>query len=386
MTENPNVSQLGDLIRKNKRSVWVGFVITIALTFLLFGVSVWYPLFSEGKFNPIVFATNTIGFLLIWFVVTFLVARISIFKVLGVLLLLLIVVITTEFLRLPVNNPITLPALVLFWLGISYLLLPEFIKKHRYIVFSIYGAVLAYFYSFRTASDFQETHLQIVVYFITISVSFTFIFWIYQQLNWLISIKLNQTKTELALLKSQVNPHFFFNTLNNLYGLVMEKSDEAPEVMLKLSDMMRYTIDMGNQEEVSILDEINYLNNYVSLHKIRYHKNVDVQFHHEVDKSSNVAPLLFINLLENAFKHGVESSIGNTYVHLSLKTEGDKLVFEITNSYDHSVISTRSGTGLDNLKKRLKLIYPSRHKLSIVKKQGIYKAHLSLLLNPLPIR
>ncbi|PRX54443.1 sensor histidine kinase [Flagellimonas meridianipacifica] len=385
MSEDSNVSQLGDLIKKNKQSVVVGFVITIVLTVALFGINFWYAPLSQGELNPIIFATRTIGFLLIWLIVTFLIARLSILKVLGVLSLLFIVVITTEYLRLPVNNPITIPALILFWLGISYLLLPGFMKKHRYIISSVHVAVLVYFYSFRTSSNFQEIHLQIIVYYITISVSFTFIFWIYQQINWLITIRLNQTKTELALLKSQVNPHFFFNTLNNLYGLVMEKSDEAPMVMLKLSDMMRYTIDMGNQDEVSIMDEIEYLKNYISLHEIRYHKNVDIQFVHEVDKNVKVAPLLFINLLENAFKHGVESSVGNAYVHISLKTRRNKLAFEINNTFDNATIQKENGTGLDNLKKRLNHSYPYRHTLNIEQKRGVYGVYLGLSLNPFQI-
>ena len=97
-------------------------------------------------------------------------------------------------------------------------------------------------------------------------------------------MKIEKGKAELELLKSQINPHFLFNTLNNLYGLIVEKSDEAPEVVLKLSDMLRYTIYEGKEEFVFLKNEIVYLENYIALHKIRYQKNVDIFFNHKTEK------------------------------------------------------------------------------------------------------
>ena len=96
--------------------------------------------------------------------------------------------------------------------------------------------------------------------------------WLFQQWKWLKTLESKKSKAELSLLKSQINPHFFFNTLNNLYGLTVEKSDDAPNVVLKLSDMMRYTIYMGKEDLVPLKDEVDYLQNYIELHKIRYQK------------------------------------------------------------------------------------------------------------------
>jgi len=128
--------------------------------------------------------------------------------------------------------------------------------------------------------------------------------WIFKQIKSIITLKNEKSKAELALLKSQINPHFLFNTLNNLYGLTVEKSDDAPEVVLKLSDMLSYTIYEGKENFVPLKNEVTYLENYIALHRIRYHNNLDIIFNSQITGSFKIAPLLFIILLENAFKHG----------------------------------------------------------------------------------
>ena len=160
--------------------------------------------------------------------------------------------------------------------------------------------------------------------------------------------------------------------------MVVEKSSKAPEVVLRLSDMMRYTIYEGKKEWVSLTDEINYLETYIELHKIRYQKKVDIQFDHEVEENIPVAPLLFINLLENAFKHGVEPLTADAYIYLSLKTRGSQILFHIENNCESSISPEKGGIGLNNLKKRLELIYPNRHELKIEKTKTTYSVHLNL--------
>ncbi|MDO6744920.1 histidine kinase [Tenacibaculum soleae] len=121
---------------------------------------------------------------------------------------------------------------------------------------------------------FLKKHSSISLKLIGVILFFILVFgWIFQQWKW---FKNKKTKAELALLKSQINPHFFFNTLNNLYGLTVEKYDDAPDVLIRLSDMMRYTIYMGKEDLVPLKDEIEYLQNYIELHKIRYQKKVDI--------------------------------------------------------------------------------------------------------------
>ena len=132
------------------------------------------------------------------------------------------------------------------------------------------------------------------------------IFWLLKQLISIHTLKKEKTATELMLIKSQVSPHFFFNMLNNLYGLIGKDPKKGQELILKLSDMMRYSIYEGEKDLVTLQEEVDYLKNYIELHKMRYHKKIDVSFNCQIEDDYRVMPLLFIILLENAFKHGVE--------------------------------------------------------------------------------
>ena len=145
---------------------------------------------------------------------------------------------------------------------------------------------------------------------------------------------------------------------------------------------MRYTIYQGKEDFVLLKDEINYLENYIELHKIRYQKKVEIRFDHDVREGLKVAPLLFIILLENALKHGVEPLTENAYIHLDLKTLDHQILFTIENNYEPNAPNENAGIGLDNLKKRLAHIYPNRHELKIEKIEGIYRARLNLVPNP----
>jgi len=204
--------------------------------------------------------------------------------------------------------------------------------------------------------------------------------WLYEQWRWLKTLQADKGKAELALLKSQINPHFFFNTLNNLYGLVAEKSEKAPEVVLKLSDMMRYTIYEGKEDLVLVKDEISYLQNYIELHKIRYQKKVEIIFTHQVTDGLKIAPLLFIILLENAFKHGVEKIPNSAFINMRMQSQGKQLFFTIENSFDGDISKNHNGIGLENLDKRLDHLYPKRHELVVEKKESVYKVQLKLEL------
>lgn len=333
---------------------------------------------NPGSVVPLLFVIIH-GFIFVfsWWGLAILIDRFPLYQVLAVVGLLVAVLLVWRLEGIRANS-MTIPLLILFWMGVAYLILPELFKKYKIAIFLAYGAVIAYFFTYRSSPDFLENHMPVISYFILLTISGMVILWIYKQWRWLGTLKNSKARAELALLKSQVNPHFFFNTLNNLYGLVVEKSPQAPDVVLQLSDMMRYTIDMGKEDEVHIMDEIDYLENYIALHRIRYQKNVDIQFDHQVKNDAQVAPLLFINLLENAIKHGVESLTESAYIHLSLKVEGNQLVFKIANNFDAKVETQKGGTGLNNLKKRLELIYPNRHHLQIEQTEGIYKAKLTI--------
>lgn len=201
-----------------------------------------------------------------------------------------------------------------------------------------------------------------------------------KQFAFVIQLKNEKKKVELLHLKSQVNPHFFFNVLNNLYGLVESDAERAQNLILKLSDIMRYSIYDGQKDFVTISEEITYLKNYIAINQMRYHKEIDIHFNNQIEENSQVMPLLFIILLENAFKHGVEKLRSNAFVHIHIKSVEDKIEFTIENNFDKTDKEGKVGIGLANLKRRLELVYPNKHSLVISENDKLYKAQLNLLL------
>ena len=142
--------------------------------------------------------------------------------------------------------------------------------------------------------------------------------------------------------------------------------------------MMRHTIYLGKEDFVPLKDEIEYLKNYIELHKIRYHKTVDITFNHSHELDYQIAPLLFIIPLENAFKHGVERLTEDAYIHINLMTDNGIIQFDIENIFGILEANKTIGIGLDNLKQRLKLLYPSKHTLDIQDTDKVYKLSLKI--------
>ena len=228
--------------------------------------------------------------------------------------------------------------------------------------------------------DIYVIYLDVYRLLLIVTIGYVVLSWIFKKLREFRRLKNDKTAAELALLKSKIDPHFFFNTLNNLYSLAIKKSDEAPQVILKLSEIMRYTIYDAESETVPLKDEINYLEQYVEIQKIRYKKSVLISFKKLIEnENTKLAPLLFIMLLENAFKHGVESLTDNAYIDILLEEKNKDIRFMITNNFEVKETNTR-GIGIKNLKKRLELIYPKRHSLSINSKPNIYMVELKITL------
>ncbi len=171
------------------------------------------------------------------------------------------------------------------------------------------------------------------------------------------------TEAELAWLKNQLNPHFLFNTLNNISGLTQIDADAAQDNIARLSDLLRYAMYETNKEFVPIAGEMEFMENYVNLMKLRCNEMTTVTTEFHVEQSIDIAPLLFISPIENAFKHGVSSN-RPSFVKVMLKMEGNELVFVCYNSNypkdDHN--RSGSGIGMDNLRRRLELLYPGRYR------------------------
>ncbi|QSB29217.1 sensor histidine kinase [Flavobacterium sp. CLA17] len=333
---------------------------------------------------------NMLSFIFSWFLISLPIHYFSFLKKhktislkLLILLFVFFVIIINDLNSKIIDNPITFIGLVCVGLSFFAIIAPSYFKKYALIVMGYYSLVLGYFCYLRVyINDInryfqQEKEIKIIL---TAPFFVLLLTWFYQQWKWMKTIESKKTKAELSLLKSQINPHFFFNTLNNLYGLVIEKSDDAPNVILKLSDIMRYTIYMGKEDVVPLKEEIEYLTNYIELHKIRYQKRVDIVFNHSREINYQIAPLLFIIPLENAFKHGVESITEDAYIHININIDSDSdiIYFDIENNFEARESGGTAGIGIQNLKQRLKLLYPDKHKIKIDVKDSIYKLELKI--------
>ena len=172
-----------------------------------------------------------------------------------------------------------------------------------------------------------------------------------------------RTEAELAWLKNQINPHFLFNTLNNISSLAAIDGEATQEAVAQLSDLLRYAMYETNKPSVPLQGEVDFMRNYIALMKLRVGRNTVVQTQFELSNpQQEVAPLLFISIIENAFKHGVSSN-KPSYIVLQLKQQEKELCFECRNSYYPKTAADHSGNGIgiENTRRRLELLYPDRH-------------------------
>ncbi|WP_128546460.1 sensor histidine kinase [Larkinella soli] len=192
-------------------------------------------------------------------------------------------------------------------------------------------------------------------------------------------------EAELKLLKSQINPHFLFNTLNNLYALTVNHSDRAPEIVYKLSELMSYMLYDSNQAQVPLRKEIQYLENYITLEKIRYGDRLDVSMNiYTATDGILIAPLILLPFVENSFKHGVSHQLDRVWVRIDVLTRDNTLIFKIENSKTSlpplPVSDTPSGIGLTNVRKRLNIIYGNRYSLQLFNEEETYLAVLKIAM------
>lgn len=334
------------------------------------------------------YLSNTLSFIFYWLLFSlpiyyfpfFKKHKINTLKFLGLILLFILVLVNDANSKM-IDNPITFIGIIVVGLFFFSIIASKFFKKYALFTIVFYVLSLSYFIYIRVYIDDLNVYLQqekeikiiLATPFLVLILG-----WVFQQWKRLKTLESKKSKAELSLLKSQINPHFFFNTLNNLYGLTVEKSDDAPNVVLKLSDMMRYTIYMGKEDLVPLKDEVDYLKNYIELHKIRYQKKVDIQFTYSNISDYQIAPLLYIIALENAFKHGVEKLTENAYIHINISTDDGNIRFKIENNFEKLETKHDYGIGLDNLKQRLKLLYPKKHQLNIKISESVYKLSLNL--------
>ncbi len=190
--------------------------------------------------------------------------------------------------------------------------------------------------------------------------------------------------SELRFLKAQINPHFLFNTLNNLYYLAFNNSPNTTEVIAKLSQMMRYMLYDSNHPKVSLNKEIEYIQNYISLEKLRFEKDVPIEFEVEGNTAGvTIVPLVLITFLENAFKHGVSNTAKNSWIKAKINVAKGVCHYEVANSKiaeSGKTVKEKSGIGLQNVKRRLDLSYPDNYEIEVADKEDSYTVGLKLNL------
>lgn len=189
--------------------------------------------------------------------------------------------------------------------------------------------------------------------------------------------------TELKYLKSQLNPHFLFNTLNNLYSFVVNQSPKAADMVLQLSEILDYVLYKSQADRVSISDEVKSIDNYIALEKTRYGDRLKVVFEKQENlKDLKIAPLVLLSIVENAFKHGASGSVDAPQIKISLREEATTLIFNVWNT--KSIINGsindayKEGIGLSNIKRQLNLIYPNNHALKIVDDERQFNINLTI--------
>jgi len=191
---------------------------------------------------------------------------------------------------------------------------------------------------------------------------------------------------ELFALKNQIDSHFIFNTLNNIYGLALKKSDHTPQSVLLLSEILSFVIYETKNDFYPLSKEIQLIRNYIELEKMRYGESISIDFEvNDIIDNSFITPLILFTFLENSFKHGVSKTVHNPWVKIRLKSSVSEIFFEIENSIpenpDNSGQDGNKGIGLENIRRRLTLLYPQMHKLVTRKSENSFYVGLSLFNN-----
>lgn len=230
--------------------------------------------------------------------------------------------------------------------------------------------------------DFFVTNAISISYTVAITMSLKLVKQWYEREQLTRNLEKLNVETELKYLKAQINPHFLFNCLNSLYALTLKKSDMAPEMVLRLSDLLRYLLYEAGEKFVDLSKEIDYVKNYLELEKIRHHDRLSTSV--EIIGSTTgkkIAPMLFLTFLENSFKHGLADESAQGYIHILIDTRQDKILFSITNSKPSAGRKTADkpgGIGLENTRKRLALLYPNRHTIETHDTGNEYIVNLTL--------
>ncbi len=265
-----------------------------------------------------------------------------------------------------------------------FVLIPFFLDKKRYFTYGILliGSILTF--SYLRANNWSGTSK---IFFFLLYTTGAGMAVFFLRRNMIIQ-KENEEKEklqkemELTYLKEQVNPHFLFNSLNSIYSLARQQSPETPELVMQLSELLRYQIESAKKETVLLKEELEFIENYLLLEEKRLSKRCTIEFLIDGDVSRlRISPMLLIPFVENAIKHGAQSTNEQSTIDISVSIKNNTLHFCVDNSKPHKVSSLkRTGLGLENVRRRLNLLYPNSHLLEIDDKEEKYHVNLSIEL------
>jgi sensor histidine kinase YesM len=289
-----------------------------------------------------------------------------------------------------INIELLLPTLgnrkrILFYL-LSLITIIILFAWINYNFFDNWSAKVFPDYFFISYFTFREIVLFFIVYIIItmllkLSKSWFLVSWLQKEL---LEKEKQKTVVELKALKAQINPHFFFNTLNSIYSMALDKDDRLPGTVLQLSDLMRYFLYVSRDNFIPLEKDLTVVKEYIALQKLRSNAQLDIETKISGEISDQqIAPLLLITFLENAFKHGAKGSSGNTFIKLDIKVEKNKLNFTLENNkgiIDEVNTGDHNGLGLENVKRQLELLYPGKHLLNIKDEQDRFVVALQLSL------
>lgn len=270
-----------------------------------------------------------------------------------------------------------------------YLLIPKFLKTKNYIFYTFWLLVTltfsviliqCIFICILQTKSFTgqfvrmfSPHFFTAAFYVGITSLFKFVKdWLQlQEMTLRITqIEREKLEAELNTLKSQLNPHFLFNSLNNIYSLAITNSPKTPEIILKLSDLMRHVLYESRENFIPVKDELNFLTNFIELQKIRLNDKIDIRYSVEgIIPEWKIIPLVFEPFIDNAFKHGLRNPATSPYIHITIRFKADLMRFTIENNFDNarpSKTTKSSGIGLKNIERRLEFLYaPNEYRYEI---------------------
>ena len=302
----------------------------------------------------------------------------------------------TECMQLPIKLIVTYGAL--YWVFPKYILEQKYIKAILITTISLTGLVLvsrlitfyiAYPYLYNEYPDYELVSTKRFLYsfldLFTALASAATVKLVSDRLKLKKREELLQKEkliAELQFLKAQINPHFLFNTLNNIYGLARRKSDDTEITVMKLSGIMRFMLYECDKPLIHLSQEIKAVEDYIALEKLRYNQKLNVRFTRNLDdQNPRVAPLLLLPFVENAFKHGASESRHNSNISIDIQFKKLELVYTIKNSVEGNRVENPNGIGMKNVIRQLDLIYPRRYDLKVVQKEKEFCVRLQIELN-----